>query len=66
MISVYKIEDKIPLCYILFVKMLSISVADTFVTRVGLLINVKKLYSYNVSTNSQVGLCIFEFNKFIL
>ena len=47
----------------LFVQMLSISVADTFVTRVGLLINAKKLYSYNVSTNSAVGLCIFEFKK---
>ena len=30
MISVYKIEDKIPLCFMLFVKILSISVADTF------------------------------------
>ena len=47
----------------LFVQMLSISVADTFVTRVGLLINAKKLYSYNVSTNSAVGLCIFELKK---
>ena len=51
MISVYKIEDKIPLCFKLFVKMLVIRIADNFVKRVGLLINGKMLYSYNQCVN---------------
>ena len=63
MISVYKIEDKIPLCSMLFVKMLSIGVADTFVTRVGLLINGKKLYSYNVSTLIRIEVLIVPYSS---